>query len=180
MSYFEINKPLRTFIPALRSILTSPQTFFKGLPPAAFYSNAIFFVSILIFIASFFSVPFHSMTLLFLLPVSWGLSLIGLFFWSKYMSWAVRVFAKSRLTTPNAFQISTYAATPLVLLAIPYVGWVSYLLYLWLLWISLVHRCKVKAGMAALVIAVPAVVFTSSVVVLLRLIVQMFPQLSQF
>jgi len=180
MNYFEINKPLQTFIPAVRSILTTPQAFFEELPPAAFYSNAIFFVSIPIFIASFISVPFHSMTLLFLFPATWGLTLIGLLFWSKYMSWAVKTLAKSRLTTPNAFQISTYAAVPLVLLSIPYVGLIAWLWNLYLLWVALVNRCKVKAGMAALIIAVPALIFATSAAVFLRLIVQMFPQLSQF
>jgi len=122
MQYFEKNSPMQTFFPALRNILISPKTFFAELPPAAFYSNSIFFVSVLVFISSFIGVPFYSMTLLFLLPVSWALTLIGLKFWASYLSWAVKFFAKAKLTAPNAFHLSAYAAAPLMLSTLPVIG----------------------------------------------------------
>jgi len=178
MRYFEKNNPFKSFVPAMHSVLTTPASFFRDLKPAAFYSNAIFFASILIFITSFVGVIFHSMTLLFLLPVTWGLSLIGMWFWSAYMSWAVKKLAHGKLTKANAFQISAYAAAPLILSTVPVLGAIASLWNLYLLWVALVHRCQVKAGMAALIIAIPAVLFATSIAALLALVVQLFPQLS--
>ncbi|MFQ5345237.1 MAG: YIP1 family protein [Mariprofundus sp.] len=177
MQYFEKNRPLETIVPALRNVAISPKAFFAELPPAAFYSNAIFFVSILVFVASFIGVPFYSMTMLFLLPVSWGLTLIGLKFWAAYLSWAVRFFAKTKLSAANAFQISAYASAPLIFSAVPVIGSLAGFWNLYLLWVALTQRCQVKAGMAALIIAIPAVVFVTSLGVLVALLVQMFPQL---
>jgi len=179
MQYFEKNRPMQTFIPALRNVLTSPKVFFAELPPSAFYSNAIFFVSILVFIASFVGVPFKSMSLLFLLPVSWGLTLIGLKFWATYLSWAVKFFAKSKLTSPNAFHISAYASAPLIFSTLPYIGSLAAFWNLYLLWVALTQRCRVKAGMAVLIIAIPTVVIIASLGVLVALLIQMFPQLGQ-
>ncbi|MDQ6981520.1 MAG: YIP1 family protein [Mariprofundus sp.] len=179
MIYFESSKPFQTFIPAIRSVLTSPTGFFTELKPTPFFSNAIFFISVVIFMASFIGTIFHSLSLLFLLPVTWGLSLIGMFFWAAYMSWAVKTLGKGKLTKPHAFQISAYAAAPLILSAIPVVGIIASLWNLYLLWLALIHRCKVKAGMAALIVAIPAVIFAASIAALLTLAFQVFPQLGQ-
>jgi len=179
MNYFESDNPFQTFIPAMRSVLSSPKVFFEQLKPAPFFSNALFFVSVIIFMSSFIGVIFHGFSMLFLLPVTWGLSLIGLFFWSTYMSWAVKTLSKGKLTKAHAFQISAYAASPLILSTIPVVGVIASLWNLYLLWLALIHRCKVKAGMAALIIAIPAVLFAASIFALLTLAFQMFPQLGQ-
>jgi len=180
MQYFESNRPMLTIIPALRNIMLSPKAFFSELAPAAFYSNSIFFTSILIFAASFIGIPFHDMSLLFLLPVSWGLSLIGIKFWSTYLSWAARFFAKVKLTTPNAFHLSAYAAAPLLLVAIPGVGILAYLWNVYLLWIALTHRCKIKSRVAAIIIAIPATIFAACIAVVIIYIGQVFPQLGHY
>ncbi len=178
MQYFDKNKPMQSFIPAVRDVLFSPKRFFADMPPAAFYSNSIFFLSILVFISSFIGVPFHDMALLFLLPVTWGIMLIGTKFWASYLSWAVRFFAKTKITSANAFQLSAYAAAPLLLTTIPVVGLLAGIWNLYLVWVALIARCKVAAGMAALIIAIPAVLFIGSVVALLGLATQMLPQLA--
>ncbi len=180
MQYFESNRPMQTLIPALRNIIISPKPFFSGLPPAAFYSNSIFFISILVFGASFIGVPFRDMSLLFLLPVSWGLTLIGIKFWASYLSWALRFFAKVKLTTANAFQLSAYAGAPMLLTAIPGVGILAYVWNLYLLWIALTHRCKIRSGMAVLIIAIPAVIFATFIAVVLTFSTQVFPQLGYY
>jgi len=179
MNYFESNKPFQTFIPAMRSVLTRPKEFFEQLKPTPFFSNALFLASIIIFMSSFIGVIFHDLSLLFLLPVTWGLSLIGIYFWSAYMSWAVKSLAKGKLTKAHAFQISAYAAAPLILSLVPMIGIIASLWNLYLLWLALIHRCKVKSGMAALIIAIPAVIFAASIAALLTLAFQIFPQLGQ-
>ena len=179
MQYFEINRPLQTFIQAARGVLFSPKDFFSNVPPAAFYSNALFFAAAIIFISSFVGVPFRSMSLLFLLPLTCALSLLGLLAWSSYMSWAVKTLAKARLTQANAFQISAYAATPLAFSFVPYIGAITGLWNLYLLWTALINRCKVQPGMAMVIIVVPAIIFAVSMVAAWTLAIKVFPQLTQ-
>lgn len=163
MNYFDKNKPMQSLIPALKDIFSSPAAFFAELPSEAFYSNPLFFASIVIFFATFAGVPFYSLALLFMVPVIWSLSLISLWLWATYMGWAVRVFAKGKLTTTNAFQISAYAAAPLALSTIPYIGAIAGLWNLYLLWVALVNRCRVSATTAIVIIAIPTLLTAGAI-----------------
>jgi len=178
MNYFDKNKPMQSLLPALRDIVTSPKAFFSELPGAAFHSNSLFFASIIIFAATFIGVASYNLGMLFMIPVIWGLSLISLWLWSAYMSWAVKNLAKGKLTTANAFQISAYAATPMALATIPYIGAIAGLWNLYLLWVALVNRCKISSGMALTIIAVPTLMLAASFIALSGLLVQLFPQLA--
>ena len=179
MQYFDKNRPMQTFLLSVRDILTSPKAFFAELPPAAFYATSIFILTGIVFIASFAGIPFRGFSLLFMVPVSWGLSLIALKFWSAYLSWAVKAMAHGKLTTANAFHISSYAFVPLVLAYIPVVGLIACVWSIYLLWVALVSRCHVKPGLAAIIIVIPALIFASAATEVLVLFAQMFPQLNQ-
>jgi len=161
----------------MRNVLTSPKNFFSDLPPAAYYANSIFLATVIVFVASFIGVPFHGFTLLFMVPVSYGLGLIGLKFWASYLSWTVRSFGKAKLSTPNAFHLSVYASVPLMLSALPIVGLVSCVWSLYLMWVAVVSRCHVKAGIAAIIIIIPAILFAISATALVTLILELFPKL---
>jgi len=179
MQYFDKNRPMQTLLLSMRGVLISPKEFFSELPVATFYANSIFLASIIIFAASFIGVPFRSFTMLFMLPVSWGLGLIGLKFWSSYISWATRSFGKAKLGKANAFHISTYACVPLMLSALPMLGIISFLWSLYLMWVALISRCHVKPGTAAIIIAIPAMIFAVSATELVAFLFQLFPKLGQ-
>lgn len=171
-TYFSGNQPMQSLAPAVKALLSSPRSFFEHMPRAAYRWDAIFFVSIVVFIASFLSVPFFSMTFLFMLPVTWGLSLIALWLWSKYLSWAVRSFAKQKLSSTNAFQFSAYATFPMALSSIPYLGLITSLWSLYLLWLALVARCKVSGGASAAILLLPIVLLAASTTALTLLVMR--------
>jgi len=177
MQYFDKNHPMQTFLLSVRGVLTSPKAFFAELPPAAFYATSIFILTAVIFIASFVGLPFRGFSLLFMVPVSWGLSLIALKFWSSYLSWAVKAMAQGKLSSANAFHLSAYAFIPMVLAYIPVAGLIACVWSLYLLWVALVSRCHVKPGLAAVIIVIPALIFASAATEILVLSVQLFPQL---
>ncbi len=156
MNYFDKNQMLSTFLPAVRSLLVAPKQFFTEMPTAAFYGNAFFYTTFLVFIASFVGVPFYQWTLLFMVPVSWGVTLLLTWLWGKYIAWAVRTLAKKKLGPANAFQMVSYASTPAMVIYIPVASMVGSAWGLYLLWTALVERLKVSAAMAAMIIAVPA------------------------
>jgi hypothetical protein len=179
MQYFDKNRPMNTLLLTMRDVLTSPKAFFSDLPPAAFYANSIFLATIIVFVASFIGVAFHGFTLLFMLPVSYGLSLIGIKFWSSYLSWAVKSFGKAKLSTPNAFHLSVYACVPLMLATVPILGLLSCLWSIYLIWVALISRCHVKSGVAAIIIAIPVLFFAIAASDTVSLIYQLFPKLWQ-
>jgi len=179
MQYFDKNRPMQTLLLSMQGVLTSPKLFFSQLPPAAFYANSIFLGTVIILAASFIGVPFHSFTMLFMVPVSWGLGLIGLKFWSSYVAWATRSFGKAKLSNANAFHISAYASVPLILSAVPVLGLISCVWSLYLMWIALVSRCHVKASTAAIIIGIPALMFAISATEFVSFLFQVFPKLGQ-
>ncbi len=179
MQYFDKNRPMQPLLLSWQGMLTSPKEFFSELPPAAFYANSIFLATIVILAASFIGVPFHSFTMLFMVPVSWGLGLIALKFWSLYISWATRSFGNAKLSKANAFYISAYASVPLMLSAVPILGIISCLWSLYLMWIALISRCHVKPSTAAIIIGIPAIIFAVSATELVSFIFQLFPKLGQ-
>ena len=179
MQYFDKNRPMQTLLLSMQGVLKSPKNFFAQLPPAAFYANSIFLGTVIILAASFIGVPFHSFTMLFMVPVSWGLGLIGIKVWSSYIAWATRSFGKAKLSTANAFNMSAYASVPLVFSAVPILGLISCLWSLYLMWVALVSRCHVKSSTAAIIIAIPAILFGITATALVSFIFQLFPQLGQ-
>ncbi len=179
MQYFDKNRPMQTLVLSIRNVLSTPKAFFSELPPAAFYANSIFLATIIVFVASFIGVPFHGFTLLFMLPVSYALSLIGIKFWASYLSWAVKSFGKAKLGTPNAFQISIYACVPLMLATVPILGLLSCLWTIYLIWVALISRCHVKPGVAAIIIVIPVLFFAIFASDAVSLIYQLFPKLWQ-
>ncbi len=176
--YFSANRPLASFLPAARGLIGGPRAFFEKMPRAIYYRDAMFFVSIVIFAFSFISVPFYSMLFLFLLPVTWGASLIGLWLWARYLRWAVKASAGGKLSSVNAFQISAYAALPMALAAIPYVGALASLLNLYLIWQGLIGFCRIGAGKAAAILLVPVLVLAGSSMALAAMLVKLLPQLA--
>lgn len=176
--YFSGNAPLKSLLPAVRGIVLAPGAFFAGMPRAIYYRDALFFVSVVIFGCSFLSVPFYSMLFLFLLPATWGLGLIGMWLWSRYLSWAVKGFTDARLSPANAFQLSAYAALPMLLAAIPYLGWIALLWNLYLLWQGLVSFCRLRAGVAAAIVLLPVLILGLSLVALGSVALQLLPQLA--
>jgi len=179
MQYFDKNRPMQTLLLSMQGVLSSPKDFFSQLPPAAFYANSIFLGTTIILAASFIGVPFHSFTMLFMVPVSWGLGLIGLKAWSSYIAWATRSFGKTKLSNANAFNISAYASVPLVFSAVPILGLISCLWSLYLMWVALVSRCHVKSSTAGIIIAIPAILFAITATELVSFIFQLFPKLGQ-
>jgi len=178
MNYFDKNKPLQSFPPAFLAILTTPKSFFTTIPTATFHSTALFFASIIIFIASFLAVPAHSLGVLFLVPVIWGLSLIALWAWSAFMAWAVKAVGGGKLGPATSFLISAYAAAPLLLAGVPYAGAIAGVWSLYLLWVALVNRCKLAPGKALLIILAPTLLIAVSLTGLLRELTKLFPQLA--
>ncbi len=176
--YFSSQAPMRSLWPAVRGIIFAPQGFFAGLPRAIYYRDALFFASIVIFAMSFLSIPFHSMLLLFLLPATWGLGLIGLWLWSRYLRWAVRGFADVRLSKANAFQLCAYATLPMALAAIPYLGGIALLWNIYLLWQGLVSYARVKAGVAAAIVLLPMVLLALTAIGLGSAALRLVPQLA--
>ena len=178
LNYFTGNQPTTSLWPTIKALLGSPGDFFANMPRAIYHRDAMFFVSIVIFVFSFLSIPFFSMALLFLLPVTWGVTLISLFLWSKYLSWAVRTFTDSKISAANAFQMSGYAALPMAVAAIPYLGALSGLANLYLMWVGLVAYCKLSGGTAAVIILLPVVLLGGTLAVLGALLIQALPQLA--
>ncbi len=175
ITYFEANRPAQTLISTLRTLFSQPRDFFAAMPVAIFYRNSVFFVSIIVFGLSFLAIPFYGMTMLFMFPATWGLVLIGLRFLSAYLRWAVKTFAKARLSSMNAFQLIGYAFLPMLFSTLSWFGVVALLWSVYLLWLGLVAHCKVKAGTALTIVAVPvfmlALLGSTLVVILSRVVI---------
>jgi len=158
--YFEANRPVQTLIPAIRSLVSQPRAFFASLPTAIYYRDSLFFASIIVFVLSALSIPFLSMLMLFLFPLTLGIVMIGMRFLSSYLRWAASSFAKTRLPTAHAFQLSAYAFLPMMFSALSWFGIAALLASMYLLWLGLVTNCRIQSITALLIIAVPFVVVT--------------------
>jgi len=156
ITYFEANRPAQTLISTMRTLFVQPRAFFAAMPVAIFYRNSVFFVSIIVFALSFLAIPVYGMTMLFLLPATWGVVLIALRFLGAYLRWGVTTLGKARLSTMNAFQLAAYAFLPMLFSTLSWFGVVALLWSIYLLWLGLVAHCKIKAGTALTIVAVPA------------------------
>lgn len=155
IQYFESNNPGGSFLAALKAVIMQPRAFFETMPFAVFYGGSLFYASIIVFILTFFSLPFYSLGMLFMLPFTWGSILIGMWLISAYMSWAVKAFGGSRVSPANAFQLSAYAFTPMMFAGLSWGGIAAFAWSMALLWIGLTTYCRIGSGRAIAVIAVP-------------------------
>jgi len=169
-SYFDGNKPVDSFISAVRDLVVAPGEFFKQMPNTEGYGPGIFFLTITLavplLIAAMMTLGFS----LFLAPVIWLVMLASTWLWAWYLGWAVRVFAKKELSTINAFQICAYANAPMLLAWIPVLSFITGLWSLALEWLGLTRYAGVSSGTALLILLVPIVVLMLSFTVLIVLI----------
>ncbi|HXH72606.1 MAG TPA: YIP1 family protein [Mariprofundaceae bacterium] len=177
MIYFNINRMTETLIPACKAVIMEPRATFEQMPKTGFYRDGFGLLSLIILAAAAISVPFIGFVLIFLLPFIWGTLLICYRLWASYLSWAVRTFGQQKLNPINAFQLSAYAAVPMVLGFVPVLGIVASLWNLYLLWLALVANVKVKESTALVIIAVPTLVLTVSLVLFADLLLKLLPQL---
>jgi len=157
MVYFEANRPAQTLIPAIRSLVSQPREFFSSLPNAIYYRDSLLFVSIIVFLLSVLSIPFHSFIMLFAFPITLGIVIIGMWSLSRYLKWAASSFAKTRLSATQAFQISAYAFLPMACSTLSWFGIVALLASMYLLWLGLVANRQIKSTTAWMIVAVPFV-----------------------
>jgi len=160
MVYFEANRPAQTLIPAIRTLVSRPRDFFESLPNAIYFRDGLLFVSIIVFLLSVLSIPFHSFIMLFAFPITLGIVIVGMRFLSSYLKWAASSFAKTRLSATQAFQISAYAFLPMVFSTLSWFGIVALLASMYLLWLGLVANRQIKSATAWLMVAVPFVFVT--------------------
>ncbi len=166
MTYFDSNKPAETLIPSLKSLFSDPASFFADLPIHPFYRNGIFLSSLTMLVFSFLAVPFHGMATLFLFPISWAMFLLFIWAWARYLGWSMRTIPRLPMPRLLAFNIASYCAIPLALLAIPYIGLLGPVGSIYLLWQALVHRGKVNSATALMMSIVPAAVLVAICAVL--------------
>jgi len=155
--YFQSNRPAASFFAALQSLLLRPRDFFADMPFAVFFSNSLFFASIIIFVLTFVAVPVYTLLTLFMLPFTWGVLLIAMLAMASYLSWGVKAFAGSRLTTANAFQLCAYAFAPMMFVGLSWGGIIACLWMLFLLWTGLSAHCRISGGRAAAVLILPLI-----------------------
>ena len=153
--YFQRDNPVRTLIPAVKALITRPREFFAGMPFTGFYINSLFFASIIIFGLTVLSVPDYSLGMLFMMPLLWGAILIGMWIMAVYISWATKIFAGTRLTQANAFQLSSYAMLPMLFVGLYWFGIAAFLGSVYLFWLGLVAHCRISAGRAVVVLILP-------------------------
>ncbi len=156
MIYFEGSRPMESFVGSVRSLVRNPAAFMEGLPGTAFYRDAIFFASVIVFLAAILSTPFHGMTWLFLLPVAWGGWLLGLLVWSAYARMMLGATTGRRPAASTLYSMAAYAGTPMALAFVPYLCWAGVLAHLALLFVGLRRRFKATNAQAALIVAIPA------------------------
>ncbi|MDQ6972612.1 MAG: YIP1 family protein [Mariprofundaceae bacterium] len=153
--YFQSSQPAQTLIGTIKSLIMQPRGFFAGMPFAVFYANSLFFATIVVLGLSFLSVPFYNLGMLFMVPVIWGVIIIGMRLLAMYMHWAVPALAGGRLTTANAFQLSAYASMPMLFVGLSWFGIVAFLWSMYLLWVGLTSYCRIRTGGALAVIILP-------------------------
>lgn len=173
--YFDSNRPVETFLSSVKLVLTSPRSFLEQMPPAYYYRDGIFLLTLIVMGASILSTPFYNVLFLFMLPMTWGLILISLRLWAGYLSWAVGTFAKQKLSSKRAFQLSAYASVPLLFSFVPVLALIATLWNLYLMWLGLVAHCKVSGFSALMIIVVPLLVLIASTVVLVILLMATMP-----
>lgn len=174
MVYFDEGRMMETLVPSCVSVLKEPRAFFRGLPPTAKYYGSVLILTAIAMVAGFIAYPFRDALMMFMFPVVWVCLVMGLLMWAHVVSWAISAFSDSRLVTSNAFAVLAFAAVPLVLAFIPWVGLAAAMWSIYLMWVGIAERGKVSAGLAAVLVAVPVVLL----LLLFVAAVVSFPQLA--
>jgi hypothetical protein len=170
ITYFSSNRITETLLPAIKSVITEPRLFFEEMQATTSYRDSLILMSLIMLVPSLIiSLPTGIFALL-VIPFFLGLMLVCTWLWAWYLSWAVRVFSKSQLSTAAAFQICAYSAVPQLLSWVPGVNIFTSLWNLYLTWQGLVSHAKVGSGKALLILVIPMILFVMSLVVLFGLL----------
>jgi len=180
MIYFNTNRMTETLIPACKSVLLQPRALFEQMPKTGLYMNGFGLLSLIVLASSLVSVPFIGFAMIFMLPFFWGVMLLSYWIWAGYLGWAVTTFGDQQLSTPHAFQLAGYAAVPLIVGFVPFIGLIASIWSLYLSWLGLVANVKVKPAAAAIIIAIPVLLTLVLLVLLADVLVALLPQLGSY
>ncbi|HKI61232.1 MAG TPA: YIP1 family protein [Mariprofundaceae bacterium] len=169
-AYFEGEKPIESFAAAVRDVVVAPGLFFEQMPKTEAYGPSVYFLSLTLAVPLLIGAMMTLGFSLFLAPFLWLVMLALTWLWAWYLSWAVKLFGKQALSTPDAFQICAYANVPILLAWVPVLNVVLGLWSLALEWYGLTRYAHVSSGVALLILLVPMIILMLSMTVLVVLI----------
>jgi len=175
--YFSSERISETLLSSFKATMTSPSTYFAGMPIVQDYKNSTLLLAIYLIIpALIISVFSGIITIIFILPAFLLFGIVGTWLWAWYLGWAARTFCRASLTTADAFQICAYGAAPAVFSMIPLLGVITTLWSLYLNWQGLVSHAKIGGGSALLIILASFVILGISLVLLAILLFNLAAQ----
>jgi len=176
-TYFSSGRIGETLIPAFKAVMTSPSTYFEAMPIAHNYKSSMVLLAIYLLIPALIISVFRGVaTIIFIVPISVLIGIIGTWLWAWYLGWAARAFCRVQLTTVDAFQICAFGAAPLVFSFVPVFGAVAFFWNLYLNWQGLVSHARLGGGAALLIILAAFVILGASLLLLISLLVYLASQ----
>ncbi len=170
--YFSAEHIGDTLLPSFKGVMTSPNTYFAGMPETHDYRDSLMLLAIYLAIPALIAgIATGVIGIVFILPASLLFGLIGTWLWAWYLGWAARRFCASELSTADAFQICAYSSAPLIFSWIPVVGMIAWLSNLFLNWQGLVSHARLGAGPALLIILGAFFVMALSFIALVVLLI---------
>jgi hypothetical protein len=179
---FDYSDPVQSFINAVRSVVTAPADFFRGIRRQGDFVNPLIFAIICYEISAILggllslvgvsmgdTQGFGSFLIgLILAPIG---AAIGLFIGAGILHLLVMLFVGSRNSGfEGTFRVGAYSSVTSLVSWIPFIGWIAslYGIYLAIVGIREVHNTT--TGRAALVVLIPAVVVFLLVVLIIAAI----------
>jgi hypothetical protein len=165
---FDYSDPVQSFINAVRSVVTAPADFFRGIRRQGDFVNPLIFAIICYEVSAILggllslvgvigSRGFGAFLVsIILAPIG---AAIGLFIGAGILHLLVMLFVGSRNSGfEGTFRVSAYSSVTSLVSWIPFIGWIAslYGIYLAIMGIREVHNTT--TGRAALVVLIPAVV----------------------
>jgi len=170
--YFSAEHIGDTLLEAFKGVMSAPNTYFAAMPVARDYRDSLMLLCIYLAIpALVVGIVTGIVTTIIILPVSLLFGFIGTWMWAAYLSWAVRRFCASDLSTVAAFQICAYSSAPLIFSWIPIIGMLAWMSNLYLNWQGLVSHARISAGAALLIILGAFFVMAISLTILAALLI---------
>jgi hypothetical protein len=177
---FRYTDPVQTFISTVRSVVTTPAAFFRGILRQGDFVNPLIFAIICYEVSAIIGgllrlvgvgadTGFGSyLVSIILAPI---FAAIGLFIGAGILHLLVMLIVGSRNSGFEAtFRVGAYAAVTSLVSWIPFIGWIAslYGIYLAIVGIREVHTTT--TGKAALVVLIPVAVIVLLVLILVALV----------
>ena len=162
-NYFHAENPGASFVRSTMAVGKKPKQFFEQMSSDQSVYDSLILMTLLMFFPALEPIFFNDFSvMMYVFPAIIVGGVVIAWLWAEYVTWALRVFLRKRVSKSSVFHVVTYASTPNILHITVVLSPVVLLWQAYLMWRGFVSHLGVNTEVATWLLLMPFIFISFS------------------